>query len=275
MDEIDFIRLEDLAQIVAGAGRALLSGERREGLVLKEDGSPVTAADRFCEAAIAKALSALAPGLIVIGEESAPADGRLPDASILALVDPLDGTRAYIDGRDDFCVNLAIVKDGEARIGIIGAPARGAVYAGSIGAQGARCWRADVRADGGVASPTPLATRIPARKSPIALVSDRHGDEGSARLLDRLEAFERIALSSALKFTFLAEGAADLYPRLAPTMVWDTAAGQAILAAAGGATLDASGKALRYPAGGDLRNPGFIAAGDPELCAAAARFAAA
>ncbi len=263
--------LESLAAIVARAGRALAVADRRKGLALKADGSPATAADRDCEAALAAALAEAFPGLAIVGEESAAADAHLPPDRAVALIDPLDGTRAFAEGRDDFCINLAIVIDGAPVIGIIGAPARGALYAGSIMPGRRQCWRAAVRADGTLAPERiDLAARRPAASPPVALASERHGDARSTALMDGLGVSERVGLSSALKFAFLAEGGADLYPRLAPTMAWDTAAGQAILAAAGGATLAETGAELAYPPGRPLRNPGFIATGDPALARRAA-----
>lgn len=260
--------LESLAAIVAAAGVRMAAASRQAGFMLKPDGSPVTGADVACERALARALAASHPGLVVVGEESAPADGRLPPDDVIALIDPLDGTRAFAAGGDDFCICLAIVEKGEPRVGVIGAPARGIVYAGAIGPGGSVAWRAAVGADGRLDSErAPLAVRR-GHRPPAALVSERHGDDASLALLDRLGAVDRISLSSALKFAVIAEGAADIYPRMAPTMGWDTAAGQAILAAAGGVTLDPWGAPLRYPPGAPLRNPGFVAIGDPALAGA-------
>lgn len=259
--------LETLAAIVGKAGRMLTAGSRRAGLVIKPDGSPVTDADLACEKALSNVLGGAFPGLKVVGEESASHDGRLPDDDIVALIDPLDGTRAYIEGGDDFCVCLAIVERGEPRLGIIGAPAREKVYAGLLGAAGPIVWSTQTGPDGGLARARAALTARRGRLPPVALVSDRHGDADSAALLDRLEVTERINLSSALKFAVLAEGGADVYPRLAPTMAWDTAAGQAILSAAGGLTLDRTGRPMRYRAHGPLRNAGFVAMADPALAA--------
>ncbi|WP_342360442.1 3'(2'),5'-bisphosphate nucleotidase CysQ family protein [Terrarubrum flagellatum] len=256
--------LDAFAGLAAEAGRILLETPRRAGMTAKPDGSPVTAADIACEKAMARRISALLPGVPIIGEESAPEGCRLPEGGRLILLDPLDGTRAFIDGRDDFCICLALVEGGEPVLGVLGAPARGMVYAGLAGSA-PLCWAAKVGANGVLAAErTALKVRT-GRRPPIGLVSERHGDPASEAILERVGAVERPSLSSALKFAALAEGKADLYPRLAPTMGWDTAAGQAVLAAAGGATYGASGAILRYDAGQPLLNAGFVAVGDMAL----------
>ncbi|MBN9062509.1 MAG: hypothetical protein BGP06_17805 [Rhizobiales bacterium 65-9] len=261
------IELEALAAIVARAGRALAAAPRRQGLTLKADGSPVTAADLACERALALALAEAWPALTIIAEESAPADGLIPAHDVAALIDPLDGTKAFAEGRDDFCICLAIIERGTPRLGVIGAPARGVVYAAA--ADQGLAWRSAVAEDGSLTGErAPLVVRR-CGDHPAGLVSDRHGDADSEALLRRLGTRERIALSSALKFAMIAEGKADIYPRLASTMAWDTAAGQTLLSAAGGVTLDRGGAPLRYPAGSPLANPGFVAMGDPALARAA------
>jgi 3'(2'), 5'-bisphosphate nucleotidase len=267
MSSDDARLLGAVATLVARVGIGLRDAPRRAGFALKTDGSPVTAADVACQAALAAGLEDLLPGVAVVGEEDAPADGLMPADDLVWLVDPLDGTRAFADGRDDYCVCVALVERGAPRLGVIGAPAAGLVYAGGAGF----AWRAAAASDGALGPDcAPLASRRPAARPPVGLASDRHGDPRSDALLDRLGVAERVRLSSALKFARLASGESDLYVRLAPTMGWDTAAGQAILEAAGGVALDGAGRPLSYSPGAPLRNPGFIASGDPALGRAAA-----
>jgi 3'(2'), 5'-bisphosphate nucleotidase len=252
--------LDAVAAIARAAGDAILAIYGREfGVMAKSDASPLTEADEAAEALIVPALQALTPGWPVVAEE-AVARGQAPEAVMPGacwwLVDPLDGTREFVARNGEFTVNIGLVRDGAPVLGVVLAPALGVLYAG---AQGQGAWVEDA------AGRRPLAARtLPAAGATLAL-SRSHGD--AERLAQWLRdsgwqgrvAGERHA-GSALKFGLIAAGEADLYPRLGPTMEWDTAAGQAVLEAAGGAVRDLHGAPLRY--GKPLwRNPHFVAGG--------------
>jgi 3'(2'), 5'-bisphosphate nucleotidase len=243
--------LDGLTRIAARAGAAILAvdrsalGERR-----KPDGSPVTVADQAAQAAILPDLVRLLPDIPIVSEEAEKAPK--PGESYL-LVDPLDGTKELLAGCDEFTVNLALVRDGRAVLGVVAAPALGLFWRGIVG-HGAERLRF---------GETPVAIHSRKQSSPlVAAVSRSHLDPATDAFLARQPRIERVACGSALKFCRLAEGAADLYPRLAPTHEWDIAAGHAVLVAAGGAVTTPSGDPLTYGRE-DFRIPAFIAWGDP------------
>jgi 3'(2'), 5'-bisphosphate nucleotidase len=227
----------------------------------KADQSPVTAADEASEAVLLDELSRLLPGLPVVSEESAD-QCRPPIGREFLLIDPLDGTREFLAGRPEYVVNLAIVRDGAPIAGVIAAPALGLLWRGIVG-RGAE--RVHLTPDGTTAG---AATAIRARSAPNRLVvalSRSHLDVDTAALADRLPIAERMICGSALKFCRIAEGSADLYPRLAPTCEWDVAAGHAVLAAAGGTVTASQGEPMTYGhVDQAFRIPGFLAWGDPE-----------
>lgn len=261
-----------IAAHVARAGAELARSDRRAGLARKADGSIVTAADQACEKALHILLAPLLPGVAMLGEESAPADGVIPAAVITALIDPLDGTSAYADGHDDYSVNVALIKDGVPVLGILGMPAQQRVLGGifSQRERGAWVWPCD--GNGAITGESEKISVRPWTASRcIGLVSERHGDADSEAALARAQITSRRAASSASKFALIAQGQAEIYPRYGATMAWDTAAGQALLEAAGGCVIDPrNGKPLRYDAGRPLRNGPFIAASHPALARKAA-----
>ncbi|MEN3971733.1 3'(2'),5'-bisphosphate nucleotidase CysQ [Sphingomicrobium sp. XHP0235] len=228
----------------------------REGFDVerKGDDSPVTRADRAAEAVILDALGRHAPGVPVIAEEQAAA-GHIPaHGDTFFLVDPLDGTKEFVRGGDDYTVNIGLIEQGVPTLGVIQVPATGQLFAGRVG-QGA--WR---ETEGGRDA---MAVRA-WPDLPVAVTSKSHL---SASTLAYLEAtmrsgFQRTGIGSSLKFCLLAEGRADIYPRLSPTCEWDTAAGHAILSAAGGQVDGPDGRPLAY---GKRKffNPGFLAATRP------------
>ncbi len=220
----------------------------------KADGSPVTAADHEAEAIILAGLSKIAPDLPILSEEEAAA-GRIPDLTggTYWCVDPLDGTKEFVNRSGEFTVCIGGVVAGRALFGVLHAPALDLTYAGCVG-EGA--WR--VR-EGQL--PVPIHARVLPETGRVGLVSRSHRD-GS-----RLDAFldergidTRRPMGSAIKFGLIAEGRADLYARFGPTSEWDTAAGQAVLEAAGGRVTDLDGHPLGYGKQGFL-NAGFIACG--------------
>lgn len=264
MTEIDSPLLDALTDLVSEAGHAILAVARSAVLDVREkaDHSPVTAADRAAEAVILAGLARLLPGVPVVSEESVAAAPQPPLAGTFLLVDPLDGTREFVDGRDEYTVNVAVVEAGVPIAGLVLLPARGVLYRGRVG-HGAE--RLSLLPGGRAA--TAVATAIRARPCPrtgaVAAVSRSHLDPASEAFLARRRVEARVSCGSAVKFGLLAEGQADVYPRLAPTSAWDVAAGHAVLAAAGGTVVRPDGTPLRYGETAGWGVPGFVAWGDP------------
>jgi 3'(2'),5'-bisphosphate nucleotidase len=247
-----------VAQRAGGAIKAIA----RDALAVqtKGDGSPVTSADFAANEVICAGLSAAFPSWTTISEETAPAS-KTDAKSPVFLIDPLDGTREYMRGSDQFTVNIALLEAGIPVAGIIYAPALGVMYGGMVGHSACR---ANVHADvpgewqviRAVAPPGPLR----------ALTSYSHVTRETREFLQDYAIGSTRAVGSSVKFCWIAEGGADIYPRLGRTMQWDTAAGDAILRAAGGRVTALDGKPLTYltpPAAGcrPYENPWFVAAG--------------
>jgi 3'(2'), 5'-bisphosphate nucleotidase len=256
--------IEPLTELVARAGAAILSVNRRTMTTGgKADGSPVTEADLAADRVIAEGLARLLPEVPALSEERSHL-ARLPYTGSFFLIDPLDGTREFLAGRGEFTVNLALVTDGAPLLGIVGAPALGSVWRGLVG-RGAE--RLTITGDAGVRGAEPVHTRSfpPPGKPWIAAVSRSHGDSRTEAFIDSRPGAVRQLAGSAIKFCRVAEGGADIYPRLAPTCEWDVAAGHAVVTAAGGKVTDSQGAALRFGAGAkDFIVPEFIAWGDPK-----------
>jgi 3'(2'), 5'-bisphosphate nucleotidase len=254
--------MEPLTFLVAKAGAAILAVNRGNMTTQgKADGSLVTEADLAADRAIAEGLACLVPTVPALSEERLETASPPYDGSFF-LIDPLDGTKEFIAGRGEFTVNLALVTDGVPLLGIVGAPALGLIWRGLVG-RGAE--RLKVTGDG-IGPAEPIHTRpIPARGQPWTVaVSRSHGDSRTEAFIAGRPGAVRRMLGSAVKFCRVAEGGADIYPRLAPTCEWDVAAGHAVVVAAGGTITDSSGAMLRF---GGLREgfivPEFIAWGDP------------
>jgi 3'(2'), 5'-bisphosphate nucleotidase len=258
--------LDELSSLVSAAAEAIL-GACRGSLEVetKADRSPVTAADHASEAVILEGLSRLLPGVPVISEEAtakvAPSDTASGD---FVLVDPLDGTRELLAGRDEFTINLAVLDNRAPWLGIVAAPALGVLWRGIAGRGAERL----VLAAGAPARAATSRSRINTRKCPssalVAAVSRSHLDSRTLGLLTTLPVGQRLPYGSAIKFCQIAEGKADVYPRLSTTCEWDVAAGHALLAAAGGVVTTPEGGVLRYGQSHcGFGVPGFIAWGDP------------
>jgi 3'(2'), 5'-bisphosphate nucleotidase len=259
--------MESLTDLVVRAGAAILAVNRHAMKVEgKPDGSPVTEADLAADRIIGEGLARLIPAIPAISEERAHLAKSATRGSFF-LIDPLDGTKEYVAGRDEFTVNLALISNGTPLLGIIGVPALGLIWRGLVGQGAQRLTTSGSAAEMANAIHT---RRMPPDGSPwIAAVSRSHGDARTEAFIDGRPGATRLELGSAVKFGRIAEGGADIYPRLAPTCEWDVAAGHAIVTAAGGKVTDMQGAELRFGAGGDdFIVPGFIAWGDP---AAAAR----
>jgi 3'(2'), 5'-bisphosphate nucleotidase len=260
--------LDDLTAIVASAC-AKISALSAARLIprLKADQSPVTVADEASEALIIEGVARLLPGVPVISEESADAQRDRFDGSFL-IVDPLDGTREFLAGRDEFTVNLAIITGGVPIAGIIAAPARGRVWRGVVGIKAERLRLLEDGAD----QAQPIRTRAWPREGAVAAVSRSHFDPATDVFLAKLGPVTRSASGSALKFCQVAEGGVDVYPRLATTCEWDVAAGQALVVAAGGSVTTPQGLPLDFGrAAENFRVPAFIAWGDASRSAATSR----
>lgn len=253
--------IDQLVEAAVDAGREIMAVRAAmvaDDVRTKVDGSPVTEADERAEAVILAMLAAVAPDIPVVAEEAASA-GDIPDtASRFWLVDPLDGTREFVSGKTDFTVNIGLIEDGVPVLGIVHVPATGVTYVGD--ATGARmanspdeAWRPIA-----VANANPAALRV--------LASRSHLSPETKAFIDRFAVADLVSAGSSLKFCKLAEGAADLYPRMGRTMEWDTAAADAVLRAAGGRVLTMDGKPLRYGKrnqsdDSDFANPWFVATG--------------
>jgi len=230
--------IDELADASREAGEAILAVVRRGfDVEAKRDSSPVTEADRAAELVILAALARAAPGVPVIAEEEVAA-GRIPAHSdTYFLVDPLDGTKEFVRGGDDYTVNIGLIEGGVPKLGVVYAPATGRLHGGCVGGG---AWL-----DGG-AGRRPISTRQRGEEM-TAVASKSHLNQAT---IDYLEAAVGkcgyVSVGSSLKFCIIAEGAADIYPRAAPTSEWDTAAGHAILLAAGGLVDGPDASPLHY-----------------------------
>jgi 3'(2'), 5'-bisphosphate nucleotidase len=253
-------RLLDAACAIAReAGRAILDvyGRADFAVTLKSDDSPLTAADRVAHDIISAALMALDGGIPLISEESLPGDHAMRRSwPHYWLVDPLDGTKEFLKRNGEFTVNIALVDEHRAILGAVYAPVLDRMYSGAVGLG---AWRTDA---GGV--PRSIAVRSNAA-TPLRVVGSRsHPTPELAAYLAELPPHEVTDMGSSLKICLVAEGTADVYPRLGPTCEWDTAAAQAILESAGGRMIDLAGRPLRYNSKDDLLNPHFLAFGDQQ-----------
>jgi len=209
---------------------------------IKSDSTPVTQADRVAEAIILASLSRQFPEVPVVAEEMAE-DGKCPSCTQASyfLVDALDGTGEFIAGRDEFTVNIALIRNLKPVAGVVYAPALRRIWSGA----GLKAYRGEVTAEGEIYDRREIRTRaLP--KTPVALVSLSHREPETQAWLDKLPAHETANIGSSLKFCLVAEGKADVYPRLVCLHQWDIAAGDAVLRAAGGVTLGLDGKPLEY-----------------------------
>lgn len=244
--------LDQLADAAREAGEAIIAIVRRGfEIEAKNDSSPVTEADRAAELIILAALARAAPGVPVVAEEEVAA-GRIPaHEGTFFLVDPLDGTKEFVRGGDDYTVNIALVERRAPRLGVVYAPASGRLHGGLVGA-GAWVEEGRVR--------QPIRTR-PRPAEPVAVASKSHFTQDTADYLaEAVGLCDHVSIGSSLKFCIVAEGQADIYPRLSPTSEWDTAAGHAVLLAAGGRVDDPDGAPLEYGKRTFL-NRAFVATG--------------
>jgi 3'(2'), 5'-bisphosphate nucleotidase len=250
--------MDGLTRIAGQAAETILDVAVAATARTKDDGSPVTAADEAAEAVIVDGLRRLVPDVPIISEEAAAREKpRAIESGSYFLIDPLDGTREFIAGGVDYTVNIALVTDSAPILGIICQPGLGRFWRGIVG-RGADWFSFDH----GSEKPGPIHTRPMPAGDPVVMVSRSHLDPRTKAYVDGLRGAKLVPYGSSAKFCRLAEGAADLYPRLAPTHDWDIAAGHAILVAAGGRVMAPSGGQIAYGSK-DLLIPAFVAWGDP------------
>jgi 3'(2'), 5'-bisphosphate nucleotidase len=254
LDPDDVARSLGLIAIEAGRGLAAVR-DRRAGHRAKEDGSPTTAADLESERLILDRLAQAWPGIPAVAEESAAAGHP---GELFFLVDPLDGTRDYLTGAGEYSVNIALVRGSRPVAAAVAAPSDGRVWVAGTATLVGR-----IPESGDVVDWAPTRARPAPSGGLVALVSRRHGDEATEACLRVLDVGERRAASSAYKFGLIASGEADLYVRCGPTMEWDTAAGDHVVAMAGGLVVGPDGLPLAYGRNerGFLNGP-FAAMGD-------------
>jgi 3'(2'),5'-bisphosphate nucleotidase len=258
---------ERFGEIAVAAAKPVMEVYRRGCDPLqKADGSPVTEADQASEAIILEALAGLLPGEITVAEEACAVHGLPEIGRRFLLVDPLDGTREFLNRNGEFTVNIALIDQGVPVCGAVFAPASNRLWIGAS---------PDFAESMTIAPGEPLSKasdRRPIRVRPApadgvaAMVSRSHLDSETRSYVSRLNLRQLVAAGSSVKFCLLAEGVADLYPRFSPTSEWDTAAGDAVLRAAGGQVRTVEGRPLRYgKRAAGFRNPAFVATGDPAL----------
>ena len=259
--------LQALSDMARTAGAAILEVYNSGGSAVqtKRDNSPLTEADLASHHIIVAALGKLAPELPVLSEEAAEVPFAVRRGwDRYFLIDPLDGTREFINRNGEFTVNIALIERGVPMQGVVYVPMKDVLYAGSRepGQEAGTAW---VERDG---QRSPIAVRQVA--DPLRVVASRsHAGDSLEQCLDLLKAqfpkMETVSLGSSLKLCLIAEGKADLYPRLSPTSEWDTAAAQAVVEAAGGKVVDLHFDGLKYNTGESLLNPFFYVIGDRQF----------
>lgn len=248
--------LDPASALARRAGAAILEVYANTFEVSKKaDSSPLTLADMRSHDIIMTGLRELTPDIPILSEEASaiPFEER-QHWSRYWLVDPLDGTKEFISRNGEFTVNIALIENHRAALGIVYVPVQDTLYSGAEGEGAYKQIGSQAR--------SAIRTAAPAR-TPLRIVGSRsHRDSTLDQHLPKLEPCEFVAVGSSLKFCLVAEGAADLYPRFGPTSEWDTAAAQAVVEAAGGAVVKLDGTPLRYNTKPELLNPHFLVYGD-------------
>jgi 3'(2'), 5'-bisphosphate nucleotidase len=248
-----------IADIAAAAGRAILEVYQRPDfeVVRKGDQSPLTEADLASHRVIRDALAKLTPDIPLLSEESAEIDfGVRSGWRDYWLVDPLDGTKEFVNRNDEFTVNIALIRDHEPILGVVHVPVSGVTYTGTKGTGATR------QTAGG--DPEPIRVRRPCA-SPVRVVGSRsHANPKLEQFLRKLGDYRLVSMGSSLKFCLLAEGGADFYPRLGPTSEWDTAAAHAVVLGSGGRVITLDGRPLQYNRKASYLNPEFLVIGDTD-----------
>jgi len=249
---------EAISEIAVEAGKAILEiYEQDFEVTQKRDMSPLTQADLASHRIICEALAHLTPDIPVLSEESSDVDyGAREDWQQYWLVDPLDGTKEFINRNGEFTVNIALIRYHNPILGVVHVPVSGTTYAGLVGK-----W-ASKHTHNGVMEH--ISIRKPCAEPPVVVGSRSHANPRLTGFLNKLGEYDLVSMGSSLKFCLLAEGKADFYPRLGPTSEWDTAAAHAVVLAAGGKIVTLEGKPLRYNTKKSLLNPEFLVLADTE-----------
>jgi len=264
---VDLQLLHAVNEIAIAAGAEILDVYNSDSAIAvstKSDDSPITDADRRAHRLIVERLRLLTPDIPLLSEESDAIDFSVRSAwQRYWLIDPLDGTKEFIDRNGEFTVNIALIEEGLAVAGIVYVPVSGVSY---FGGRELGAWKLE---RDNASAPQAIQCRAVAPGNALGIVaSRRHRGERLDSLLRRIEEqFAEVTLlsmGSSLKICLLAEGRADIYPRLAPTSEWDTAAAHGVLSAAGGEIVDLQFEPLRYNGKSTLLNPHFVALGDPQ-----------
>jgi len=246
--------LEQVCAIAGEAGRRILDVYERDFTVEeKKDGSPLTEADNAAHELIVARLTSLTPDVPVLSEESGSVDYRQrAEWERFWLVDPLDGTKEFVNRNGEFTVNIAFVEGTRSVLGVVYVPVPGLCYYACRG-HGA------FKQKGGHEQ-NQIRARAFSGAKPIVAVSRSHASENLTEFLDRLGQHDTVSMGSAMKFCLVAEGTADVYPRLGPTMEWDTAAAQCVVEEAGGRVVGMNNQPLSYNKE-SLLNPWFVVGG--------------
>jgi len=252
-------KLEQLVDICRQAGLAILEWYDGDmGITKKADDSPLTRADLASHELINEALTRLWPEIPVLSEESADIPWETRQSwQQYWLVDPLDGTKEFINRNGEFTVNIALIRDHQPVMGIVHVPVTDISY---YGARETGAWKQH-----GNSTATAIKVRQPAAEPMMVVGSRSHANPELASQLNKLGPHELISMGSSLKFCHVAEGLADFYPRLGPTCEWDTAAAQAVVEAAGGQVVKIDGSPLGYNSKEVYLNPFFFVFGDPAI----------
>jgi 3'(2'), 5'-bisphosphate nucleotidase len=247
-----------VADIAVAAGRAILEVYGQDfDVTHKADQSPLTQADLASHRIIRDALALLTPAIPLLSEESAEIDFAVRSRwTEYWLVDPLDGTKEFVNRNGEFTVNIALIRDHQPALGVVHVPVTGVTYTGVVGAGATR--------QSAGAPPQPIHVRLPCA-DPVRVVGSRsHANPKLQQCLEQTGGYELVSMGSSLKFCLLAEGKADLYPRLGPTSEWDTAAAHAVVLAAGGSVVTLDNSPLQYNLKASLLNPEFLVFADAE-----------
>ena len=249
---------EAIAEIAVEAGKAILEVYEQDfEVVQKEDESPLTQADLASHRIICAALARLTPDIPVLSEESSEIDFEVrADWPQYWLVDPLDGTKEFINRNGEFTVNIALIRHHNPILGVVHVPVSGVTYTGLVGK-----WASRHASDGSMEH---IGIRLPCADPVVVVGSRSHANPRLMEYLGHIGNYELVSMGSSLKFCLLAEGKADFYPRLGPTSEWDTAAAHAVVLAAGGKIITLDGKPLRYNTKKSLLNPEFLVIADPD-----------
>ena len=251
--------LPDVVALAEAAGADIMAiyNAGPTAVMHKADDSPLTAADLAAHVRIVAGLQQLTPDIPVVSEEGCVPDEGARAAPVFWLVDPLDGTKEFVARNGEFTVNIALIEQGRPVLGVVTVPAQNVSYWGSVGVGAYRRHAGEA-----VAQRLHVAVPRQAGRPLRVMASKHHFHEDTRALIARMGAHELVQAGSSLKFCRIAEGSADVYPRLGPTCEWDTAAAQAVVEAAGGHVCTLQGEPLRYGKA-EVLNPDFVVSSVP------------